>query len=129
MSKRLYAVSSIVVTVFLLGVLYFTLSKSMSRHDSIAPRSVTFRLSVSEARVGENPPTFEAMQGDTVTLLITSDRPGRAHVHGYEKGINLVPSGEVTLTFSANYAGRFQIHLHDPNGPMRPLATLLIRPK
>lgn len=80
---------------------------------------------------------FKVTQGDTVTLVVGSDRPGEAHVHGYDKRIALNPGSEVTLTFIAKDAGLYPLHLHerldsrDPDSPVlhRHLAAIEVQPK
>ena len=68
------------------------------------------------------------MQEDTVTILIKSDRPGEIHLEGYDKEMNLLPNGDVALTFLAENAGLFPIHIHETAGE-RHVATLVVQPR
>jgi plastocyanin len=88
-----------------------------------------FHLSVSAPAADTESPVLKVTQGDTVTFVIRSDRPGEVHVHIYEKRVTLKPGGEVTLTFTATAVGLFPVHLHDPDGSMSHLAMLEVRPK
>lgn len=129
MRRRAHAIQWAGLAVALLAGLYLGLKVSRGGHDTGEIQSSTYRLSISEARPGEGFPKFRTTQGHTITLLISSDRLGSAHVHGYEKEIDLKPGGEVTLTFTANEAGLFPLHLHNPDGSMRHLATVEVEPK
>jgi hypothetical protein len=113
----------------LLCVLYFALHGSMVKRELGDSRVTVYHLSISKPRIGEEFPVYRTTQGNTVTLNVTSDRPGEVHVHGYEKKITLNPGGEVALTFVAADAGMFPVHLHEADGSMVALATLEVQPK
>jgi hypothetical protein len=117
------------LTILLLGGLYWAFKASMGGHEPTAAHTLVFHLSVSAPRPGEESPVFKAMQGDTVVFIIRSDRPGEVHIHIYEKKIALKPGSDVILTFTANSAGLFPVHLHDPDGSMRHLGLLEVQPK
>ena len=129
MRRRTHAIVWTAFAVLLLGGLYLGLRASLSGHDAGGLQSSSYALSVSQPRPGEVFPNFKTTQGSTVTLLIRSDVPGAVHVHGYEKKVDLKIGEEVTLTFTASDAGLFPLHLHDPDGSMRHLATLEVRPE
>lgn len=118
----------IALTILLSG-LYWASKSTLGSREPSAVHSRVFNLSVSAPHPGEESPVFKARQGDTVTLVIRSDRPGEVHVHIYEKQIMLKPGGEVTLTFTATAAGLFPVHLHDPDGTMTHLAMVEVQPK
>jgi hypothetical protein len=128
---RRYSASILWVTVtsLVLGGAYYGFEALLDRHAAGGSRGHAFILSVSALRTGSEFPTFRVRQGDAVTWVIRSDRVGEVHVHVYEKKIVLKPGGEVTLTFSAENAGLFPIHLHDPDGSMYPLAMLEVQPR
>lgn len=137
MGRRSYVILWVALAILLLGALYFGLYASLGGRDASGQHSRIYRLSVSAVRPGEELPVFKATQGDTVTLLISSDRPGEAHVHGYEKKIVLEPGGDVALILIAETAGLYPVHLHErlnlhePDGPIlhRHLAALEVQPK
>ena len=112
-----------------LGGLYWILKSSFSEREAGAPRSEVFRLVIAAPQPLEEPPPFKVRQGDRVTFVFSSNLPGEAHVHGYEKKVILEPGGEVALTFTATDAGLFALHLHDPDGAMHGLATLEVDPR
>lgn len=135
MRGRLHTVTSIVLTVVVLGALYWTLKDRLGEQSHPVATSGTFELSIPALQPGEVPglrrdfPVFRTVQGQTVTLTIHSARPGAIHVHGYERNLPLVQGGDVTLTFRASSAGLFPIHLHDMEGTMEHVALLEVQPK
>ena len=129
MRKPLYTGLWIAYAIVALVGLYWGLKGSLGAPDTGGLQTLTYRLSITGTAVGEDSVVFKARQGDTITLVIGSDRPGEIHVHGYEKAVGLKPGAEVTLTLVARDAGRFPVHLHDPDGSMRHLAMLEVRPR
>ena len=118
------------LAVLLLVGLYWGLKASLGVHESAGVQSRIYHLSVKNTDTVGDAPVFQAGQGDTLTFVIHSDRPGELHVHAYEEEkIELKPGGEVRLTFLAKGAGRFAIHLHDPDGSMHHLAILEVQPR
>lgn len=51
--------------------------------------------------------------GTQVTLVITSDAPDSAHVHGYDLTAELAPGVPAEITFPATIPGVFEVELHD----------------
>lgn len=51
--------------------------------------------------------------GTQVTLVITSDAPDSAHVHGYDLTAELAPGTPAEITFAATIPGVFEVELHD----------------
>lgn len=130
MRRSSFAILWVVLSMLVLGSLYWGLRISLSGHEVSTAESRTYQISISAARPGEEFPVFKVTQGDIVTLLIHSDRPGEVHVHAYDEKIStLKPGGEVRMTFAAKDVGRFPVHLHDPDGSMRYLATLEVQPR
>jgi hypothetical protein len=110
-----------------LAGLYWGLQTSRSVDHAVGPRSRIYHLSVPSSAQSL---VLEATQGDTVTFVIRSDRPGEVHVHAAEeKAVALKPGGEVRLSFVAKDAGGFAVHLHDPDGSMHHIAILEVQPK
>ena len=59
--------------------------------------------------------TLEARQGDRITFIVTSARAGQFYVHGPEVESTLLPGVETSLTFTAQYSGRYYVHFHQIN--------------
>lgn len=130
MPRPLHAVLGIALIVLLLGILYWGLKTSFTAPDTGGVRAHVYRLSVSTGSPTEMLPVFTARQGDTVTLVVRSDRIAEVHVHGdEERTVALRPGRETTLTFMVRNAGRFPVHVHDPDGSMFPLGMLEVQPR
>jgi hypothetical protein len=117
------------LAVLLLGGLYKGFKFSLGEREPGEPHSLTYRLVISAPQPVAEPPVFKVTQGDRISFVFRSDRPGEAHVHGYEKMVVLKPGSDVSLTFMATNAGLFAIHLHDPDGSMHALGTLEVQPR
>jgi FtsP/CotA-like multicopper oxidase with cupredoxin domain len=100
---------------------------------SFAEQSRVFHLDIGEACLHstEPAPVFEAREGDSIVLAVTSLYSGALYLHGLEKEINLAPGAETTVTFTAEHAGRFYLHLHgnDEEHAHVELAVLEIAPR
>lgn len=52
-------------------------------------------------------------RGAQVVLVVTSDRPDEAHLHGYDRTVELRPGRPGELRFTADVPGVFEFELHD----------------
>jgi hypothetical protein len=61
------------------------------------------------------PPTHrvKVSKGTQVRLLVTSDKADELHVHGYELEKELPAGEQVTLDFTADQTGLFEIETHE----------------
>jgi len=50
-------------------------------------------------------------RGDTVQLVVTSDKADEVHLHGYDKKVDVAAGGTVRLTFRATIPGVFEAEL------------------
>jgi FtsP/CotA-like multicopper oxidase with cupredoxin domain len=50
-------------------------------------------------------------RGDTVQLLVTSDKADEVHLHGYDKSVDVAAGATVRLTFKATIPGVFEVEL------------------
>jgi len=118
--------------VMLVG-LYIGTKHSFAIGNFAAEQSRVFHLDIGEACLHstEPAPVFEAREGDQVVLAVTSLYAGALFLHGLEKEINLAPGAETTVTFTAEHAGRFYLHLHgnDDDHAHVELAVLEITPR
>lgn len=77
------------------------------------------------------PAVLEAIQGDSITLVVTSDRAATLHVHEYEQHIviDLEPDREVASSFTADRAGRFGVHFIGADGSHAEVAAVEVQPR
>jgi hypothetical protein len=62
-----------------------------------------------------DPPTHrvKVAKGTEVRLLVTSDKADELHVHGYELEKELPAGQQVTLDFTADQTGLFEVETHE----------------
>jgi hypothetical protein len=120
-------------TLVLLVGLYAGMKHSYAIGPFTAEQSRVFHIDVSEACLhGTEPaPVLEAHQGDHVVLAVTSLFPGGLFLHGLESEVDIAPGMETTITFTAEHAGRFFLHLHgnDADHTHAELAVLEVTPR
>jgi hypothetical protein len=70
-------------------------------------------VAVRDGRV--DPPTrrVEVAEGEQVRLLITSDTADELHVHGFDIEQDLPAGQQVTVDFTADQTGVFEIETHE----------------
>ncbi|MEU1370105.1 hypothetical protein ABZ454_28760 [Streptomyces sp. NPDC005803] len=73
----------------------------------------TVEISVRDGEVSPAPGRTEVAKGRTVRLLVRSDRADTVHVHGYDKEARLPAGHTVTLTFTADRTGLFDVETHE----------------
>ncbi|THA74243.1 hypothetical protein E6R60_21140 [Streptomyces sp. A0642] len=79
-----------------------------------APRpGTTLDISVRDGKVSPAPGRTEVKKGRTVRLVVRSDRDDTLHVHGYDKEARLPAGRTVTLTFTADRTGLFEVETHE----------------
>ena len=95
------------------------------------PQARTYRLQFEGNRLISGPAVLVAGQGDTITLLVTSDSPAVLHLHEHEQAVvlDLVPGREASSRFTASPAGRFGVHLIGSNGSFAEVAVLQVWPR
>ncbi|MFE6665425.1 hypothetical protein ACFVFH_17925 [Streptomyces sp. NPDC057697] len=75
--------------------------------------ATTLDIVVSHGRVSPAPGRTEIKKGRTVELRVRSDRADTLHVHGYDKEARLPAGRTVTLTFTADRSGLFEVETHE----------------
>jgi hypothetical protein len=125
------AVKVIAVTVALLGVMYVAFRGAASRGAMPPPQSRTYRLSLEDQRLVSGPGRIEAIQGDFITLVITSNRAGTLHVHEYEQHlvIEVIAGRETASGFKVDRAGRFGVHFIGADGAHAEIAAVEVQPR
>ncbi|MYY01510.1 MULTISPECIES: hypothetical protein [unclassified Streptomyces] len=75
--------------------------------------TTTVELAIEDGKVSPAPGRTEIKKGRTVRLRIRSDRDDTLHVHGYDKKATLPAGRTVTLTFTADRTGLFEVETHE----------------
>ena len=119
-----------VATLCALVALYVAF-RSMARRPAHDPIPRTYRLRIEDQRLTYGPPRLSAVEGDSITLVVTSNRRETLHVHEYEQHlvIELTPGREMTSTFSVDRAGRFGVHLIGIDGSHAEVAVVEVLPR
>ncbi|WP_443069264.1 hypothetical protein [Streptomyces sp. NBC_01362] len=77
------------------------------------PDTTLVEIVVSHGKVSPDPGRTEIKKGRTVELRVRSDRADHLHVHGYDKEAALPAGRTVTLTFTADRSGLFEVETHE----------------
>lgn len=84
----------------------------------------TFTLAVKNNKLVSGPDSLTVNQGDTVSIIITSDVAGELHLHGYDKAVEFKKDTPATLTIVANLTGRFTYELENTKTEIGALEVL-----
>jgi len=74
------------------------------------PKSVTHALSLAKRKL--TPDMVTVTQGDQVTIKVMSDEAGEFHISGYEIENDMEAGKELSFSFTADKAGRYNFELH-----------------
>ena len=107
---RLRTIAIVTVTALLLSGVYLAAAQFAAPDLAVGPQDRSYRLNVGEEKPDVK--ILEARQGDRITFVVTSTRGGQFYVHGPEVESTLLPGVETSLTFTAQYSGRYYVHLH-----------------
>jgi hypothetical protein len=110
-----------VVIVLILGGLFFLLRPDA---PSGVPRDRMIAVSIEGGQM--RPAEISVDEDDSVTLLVSSDRPMEIHLHGYDVEKEVGPGQKTRLRFEADLTGRFEIEDHESE---RELGVLQVRPR
>ncbi|MFD0342752.1 hypothetical protein ACFVH0_29425 [Streptomyces sp. NPDC127117] len=77
------------------------------------PDTTLVEITVTHGKVSPAPGRTEIKKGRTVELRVRSDRADHLHVHGYDKEAVLPAGRTVTLTFTADRSGLFEVETHE----------------
>jgi hypothetical protein len=96
-----------------------------------APESRAFHFVIERSQLVAGPAVIAAIEGDSITLTVTSDQAGTLHVHEYEQHIvmELVPGRDAVSTYVADRVGRFGVHLIWADGSHNQIASVEVRPR
>lgn len=74
------------------------------------PRAVTHTLSLAARKL--TPDMVTVTQGEHVTIKVMSDETGEFHISGYEIENDMEKGKELSFSFTADKAGRYNFELH-----------------
>ena len=74
---------------------------------------MTVRVEQKDGKVVSGIQTVKVDSGQSVELTGISDSADSLHVHGYDKTLELEPSREASITFTADVKGVFEIETHE----------------
>jgi hypothetical protein len=112
-SMRLRALAIVTVTALLLSGIYLAAAHLAPPDSAVGPQDRSYRLNIGVEKADVK--ILEARQGDRITFVVTSTRAGQFYVHGPEVESTLLPGIETSLTFTAQYSGRYYVHFHQIN--------------
>ena len=112
-SVRLRWIAIVTVTALLLAGVYLAAARFAAPELAVGPQDRSYSLNIGEKEAKVK--ILEARQGDRITFVVTSTRAGQFYVHGPEVERILLPGIETSLTFKAEYSGRYYVHFHQIN--------------
>jgi len=118
--------------VMLVGL--YVASKQFLSIEGVTPEQTrAFSVDIEEdcLQGTADPPLLHARECDRIVLTVTSLYAGALYIHGMEKELNLAPGSEARITFTAEHAGRYYLHLHgeDKDHTHAEVAVLEVAPR
>jgi glucose/arabinose dehydrogenase len=77
------------------------------------PTEVAISVTVADGQVSPPPSRVAVPLGSPVALTVASDVADEIHVHGYELEEPVRAGGSVTIRFTADTAGLFEVETHE----------------
>jgi plastocyanin len=87
-------------------------SPSNTADPSGETADVTINVTVANGKVNPSGATIKVQAGQTVLVTAVSDQPEELHIHGYDKELELSPGKSVSVKFTANMKGTFEVETH-----------------
>lgn len=116
MNNKLFLTGVGVLVVVLIGGWYWANSNSQlsaPTTDSLVVQqtpAVTHSLVLTNRKL--TPEMVTVAQGDHVTVKVMSDESGEFHISGYEIENDMIAGAELSFSFTADKAGRYNFELH-----------------
>ena len=115
----------IVAVLVILGVgALFLALRPDTTGSSEEPRERDLDVRIVEGEM--DPREVSAVEGDSVTLNVSTDEPVEVHLHGYDIEREVEPDEPTSISFDADLTGRFEIEDHETEAV---LGTLVVRPR
>lgn len=87
-------------------------SPSNTADPSGEQADVTVDVTVANGKVNPSGATIKVKAGQTVLIKAISDAAEELHIHGYDKELELAPGKPVSVKFTANMKGTFEVETH-----------------
>ena len=73
---------------------------------------VTINVTVANGKVNPSGASIKVKAGQTVLVTAVSDTEDELHIHGYDKELELAPGKPVSVKFTADMKGTFEVETH-----------------
>ena len=101
-------------------------STSLSASPSSSPSGTTVAVTIAGGKVTPDPSRkVEVATGDPVHISVTSDNADEVHVHGYDIEKEVSAGGTVSIDFTADIPGQFEVEAHHLSPSL--LFTLVVK--
>jgi plastocyanin len=82
--------------------------------EASVPAGTTLEVTITGRQVDPRPAAVPVAEGETLTIVITSDVENRVHIHGFEIERHLEPGNPVSITLKGRQPGSYEVETHDP---------------
>jgi Cupredoxin-like domain len=101
-------------------------SSFASATPSSSPGATNVEVTIANGMVTPDPSRkVEVATGDPVHISVTSDQADEVHVHGYDIEKEVSAGGTVTIDFTADIPGQFEVEAHHLSPSL--LFTLVVK--
>lgn len=101
-------------------------SSTPSSSPSSSPSGTSVEVTIADGKVTPDPSRkVKVATGDEVRISVTSDHADEVHVHGYDIEKEVSAGGTVTIDFTADIPGQFEVEVHHLSPPL--LFTLVVK--
>jgi hypothetical protein len=101
-------------------------SESASASTSPSSSGTNVDVAIANGKVSPDPSRkVEVATGDPVHISVTSDHADEVHVHGYDIEKEVSAGGTVTIDFTADIPGQFEVEAHHLSPSL--LFTLVVK--
>jgi threonine synthase len=98
---------------------------SASGSPSTRSSGTNVEVTIADGKVAPDPSRkVEVAPDDHVHISVTSDHADEVHVHGYDIEKEVSAGGKVTIDFTADIPGQFEVEAHKLSPPL--LFTLVV---
>ncbi|WP_165952619.1 hypothetical protein, partial [Kribbella albertanoniae] len=84
---------------------------------AVPAADVSVDVKIAGGKISAGQAVVKAKRGQKVRITAVSDVPESLHVHGYDKTLDLKPGKPVSVEFTADAKGVFEVETHE-NGKL-----------